>query len=68
MRPVVVGALDPVVGHLALDHARVGAEATLGQWLLQDLVDGVSQRAVEGVRGKNPDGTGWCGARLAGCG
>jgi hypothetical protein len=49
----VLGALDGVVGHLALDDARVGALAARAEQLEEQLVPGLVMSGVQGLRGKN---------------
>jgi hypothetical protein len=52
----VLGALDAEVAHLALDDARVGAQAAGWEQLEEELVAGFVVRGGEDLRGKNRDG------------
>jgi hypothetical protein len=64
----MLGALDGVVGHLALDDAGVDSETAGREDLEQDLVTGLGVGAVKGRRGKSPGATPWSGEPPAGSG
>ena len=67
-RVAVLGVLDAVVGHLALDGTGVGAWAPCGEELEEQFVASLVMRGGQCLRGKNPRGRRWCGARRGGCG
>jgi hypothetical protein len=59
-RPVlVVATFDAEVGHLALDHAREGAQAAPGKQPLGDLAGDARQRGGSEFRGGWPPGRWW---------
>jgi hypothetical protein len=66
---MMLGALHSEVRHLALDHSRIGAAASLGQQLEEQLRRELMLRVVEFeyLRGKNPGGMPRSGAPPAGC-
>jgi hypothetical protein len=52
----MAGAFDAEVAHLALDHPGKGPQPTPWQQPLQDLGDGLGDRAGQVLRGKGlPD-------------
>ncbi len=54
----MVGALDAEARHLALDDAWVGAQATIGQRLEEDLRGRLAEAGVKRRGGKSPGRTG----------
>jgi hypothetical protein len=58
----VLGSLDPVVRHLALDNPRVVAVTAFGQELEEKFRTRLSLGGVKDLRGKNPGATPWFGA------
>jgi hypothetical protein len=55
----VVGVFDLVDRHLSFAHTRVGAGASSGRQLVEDLGGEASVGIVEDIRGKNPGGWRW---------
>jgi len=64
----VLGPLDAVLRHLALDHPWVGPQPPLGEHLEEDLPSGLGPGVSEGPRGKSPGATPWSGAPPGGSG
>lgn len=67
-RVAVVGVFELVVRHFAFDDTWIGARATSGQELVEDLGGDADFRVDYGLRGKNPGGLRSFGERPGGIG
>ena len=65
-RVAVLGALDRVVGHLAFDDARVGAQAAGWEELEEEFLRGLVVCVSECRGGKSPRVRRWFGGRRVG--
>jgi len=61
-------SLELVVGHLALDDARVGAQAPRREQFEEEFLGGLLVGVIERFGGKSPRVRRSFGARRAGCG
>jgi hypothetical protein len=67
-RVAVLGALDRVVGHLAFDDARVGAQAAGWEDLEEEFLRGLAVGVTECRGGKSPRVRRLFGGRRVGSG